>query len=209
MGNAEDARGEANAALTIASDCDTPQLAVRALTILGFLEISLANYADALATLQPLIDAFDQHAGFGDQNPRARARRHRGDDQRRSGRRGRAADREVGDRRPSARQGVATGDRRPLPGDVVGREGRPRRGDAGPSRPPWPNTTACPMPFERARTLLLLGQLQRRQRLKQAAADTFGEALREFERMGASLWAERARDELERTKVGSPRGRPC
>jgi DNA-binding NarL/FixJ family response regulator len=58
-----------------------------------------------------------------------------------------------------------------------------------------------PMPFERARTQVLLGALQRRQRLKQAAAETFGEALKEFERMGASLWAERARGELERTKV--------
>ena len=61
------------------------------------------------------------------------------------------------------------------------------------------------MPFERARTQLVLGQLQRRQRLKQAAAQTFGEALREFERMGAALWADRARAELDRTKVGPSR----
>ena len=61
-----------------------------------------------------------------------------------------------------------------------------------------------PMPFERARTLLVLGQVQRRQRLKQAAADTFAEALREFERIGAALWADRARDELGRTKVAAP-----
>ena len=61
-----------------------------------------------------------------------------------------------------------------------------------------------PMPFERARTLLVLGQVQRRQRLKQAAADTFAEALREFERIGAALWADRARDELGRTKPAAP-----
>jgi DNA-binding NarL/FixJ family response regulator len=61
------------------------------------------------------------------------------------------------------------------------------------------------MPFERARTQLLLGQLQRRQRLKQVAAQTFGEALSEFERMGASLWADRARAELDRTKGGPSR----
>jgi DNA-binding CsgD family transcriptional regulator len=61
-----------------------------------------------------------------------------------------------------------------------------------------------PMPFERARTLLVLGQLQRRQRLKQAAADTFAEALREFERIGAALWADRTRDELGRTKSAGP-----
>jgi DNA-binding NarL/FixJ family response regulator len=62
-----------------------------------------------------------------------------------------------------------------------------------------------PMPFERARTQLLLGALQRRQRLKQAAAQTFAEALHEFERLGVPLWAQRARDELDRTKVGPSR----
>jgi DNA-binding CsgD family transcriptional regulator len=58
-----------------------------------------------------------------------------------------------------------------------------------------------PMPFERARTQLLLGQLQRRRRLKDAASATLTESLREFERMGAPLWAERVRAELSRTKV--------
>jgi DNA-binding CsgD family transcriptional regulator len=62
-----------------------------------------------------------------------------------------------------------------------------------------------PMPFERARTQLVLGALQRRQRLKQAAAQTFGEALGQFERMGLPLWAQRARDELDRTRVGPSR----
>ena len=60
------------------------------------------------------------------------------------------------------------------------------------------------MPFERARTLILLGQLQRRLRLKLAAAETFGEALRDFERMGAALWADKVRDEIDRTKVATP-----
>ena len=59
-----------------------------------------------------------------------------------------------------------------------------------------------PMPFERARTLLVVGQLQRRRRLISAAAQTFSEALREFERMGAAVWADRARAELTRTPMG-------
>ncbi len=63
-----------------------------------------------------------------------------------------------------------------------------------------------PMPFERARTQLLLGQLQRRQRQKQPAADTLGKALRAFEQLGSPLWAARARAELERTNV-APGGR--
>jgi DNA-binding CsgD family transcriptional regulator len=62
-----------------------------------------------------------------------------------------------------------------------------------------------PMPFERARTQLLLGQLQRRQRRKEAAAATLREALRAFEGMGTPLWAERARAELTRTKVSPAR----
>jgi len=62
-----------------------------------------------------------------------------------------------------------------------------------------------PMPFERARTQLLLGQLQRRQRLKETAAATLHEALSTFEDLGAPLWAGRARAELARTNV-SPKG---
>ena len=57
-----------------------------------------------------------------------------------------------------------------------------------------------PMPFERARTQLLLGQLQRRRRLKIAAA-TIGAALLAFEELGTELWAGRARAELERINV--------
>jgi DNA-binding CsgD family transcriptional regulator len=59
-----------------------------------------------------------------------------------------------------------------------------------------------PMPFERARTQLLLGQLQRRLREKNEAARSIREALGVFEQLGAALWAERARGELARVKVG-------
>ena len=55
-----------------------------------------------------------------------------------------------------------------------------------------------PMPFERARTQLLLGQLQRRQRQKVSATTTLNEALRTFSDLGTPLWAERARAELAR-----------
>ncbi|WP_319436513.1 AAA family ATPase [Mycobacterium sp. RTGN5] len=58
-----------------------------------------------------------------------------------------------------------------------------------------------PMPFERARTQLLLGQIHRRQRRKDAATETLGEALASFEAMGAPLWAERVRAELARCVV--------
>ena len=61
------------------------------------------------------------------------------------------------------------------------------------------------MPFERARTQLLLGQLQRRRRRQDAAAASIREALDTFERLGTVVWAERARGQLTRTNVG-PRG---
>jgi DNA-binding NarL/FixJ family response regulator len=62
-----------------------------------------------------------------------------------------------------------------------------------------------PMPFERARTQLLLGQLQRRRRQKQIAAASLGDTMRIFQELGTPLWAERARAELERTNVSPTR----
>jgi DNA-binding NarL/FixJ family response regulator len=58
-----------------------------------------------------------------------------------------------------------------------------------------------PMPFDRARSQLLLGQLQRRQGRRNAAATTLRQALDAFERMGTPLWADRARAELARAEV--------
>ena len=55
-----------------------------------------------------------------------------------------------------------------------------------------------PQPFERGRTLLALGTVQRRSGQKRAARETLDQALRTFERLGARLWAERARGELRR-----------
>jgi DNA-binding CsgD family transcriptional regulator len=54
------------------------------------------------------------------------------------------------------------------------------------------------MPFERARTQLVAGQLYRRQRQRKAAAEILQEALAAFEEMGVPLWADRTRDELTR-----------
>jgi DNA-binding CsgD family transcriptional regulator len=63
------------------------------------------------------------------------------------------------------------------------------------------------MPFERAQTQLVLGQLLRRQRKKLPAEAMLGEALRSFEDIGAPLWAGRARAELARTNVTPTRDR--
>jgi DNA-binding CsgD family transcriptional regulator len=57
-----------------------------------------------------------------------------------------------------------------------------------------------PMPIERARTLLVKGQLARRSRRRREARETLEQALQIFEESGARLWAARARDELERVR---------
>ena len=62
------------------------------------------------------------------------------------------------------------------------------------------------MPFERARTQLLTGQLLRRQRQKNAAATQLREALKTFDDLGTPLWAERARTELARVNVATDNG---
>lgn len=55
-----------------------------------------------------------------------------------------------------------------------------------------------PMPFERARTQLVLGEMQRRLRRRDAAAVTVDDALHRFDELGARLWVQRARNELAR-----------
>jgi DNA-binding CsgD family transcriptional regulator len=54
------------------------------------------------------------------------------------------------------------------------------------------------MPFERARTLVVKGVVERRARRRRAARESLEEALAAFEAMGARLWIERARGELAR-----------
>jgi DNA-binding CsgD family transcriptional regulator len=55
------------------------------------------------------------------------------------------------------------------------------------------------MPLGLGRTLLVSGQIARRAKRKRAAREAFTRALETFEAIGASLWAARARRELERT----------
>jgi DNA-binding CsgD family transcriptional regulator len=59
-------------------------------------------------------------------------------------------------------------------------------------------------PFQRARTLLALGRTQRRAKKRGAARTTLEEALAEFDRVGAPLWAEQARTELTRISGRAP-----
>jgi len=61
-----------------------------------------------------------------------------------------------------------------------------------------------PQPFDLARTLLVLGQIQRRLKQKRLARSALEETLETFERLGAPLWGEKARVELGRIGGRAP-----
>jgi DNA-binding CsgD family transcriptional regulator len=63
-----------------------------------------------------------------------------------------------------------------------------------------------PMPIERARTLLVKGQLARRARQRRVARTMLEQAVQIFEESAAPLWAAQARGELERVRVRRPPG---
>jgi DNA-binding CsgD family transcriptional regulator len=58
-----------------------------------------------------------------------------------------------------------------------------------------------PMPFERARTLLVLGRIRRRRGERRAARESLALAVEIFDELGARPWAEHARRELGRIGV--------
>jgi DNA-binding CsgD family transcriptional regulator len=203
-GREHEARADAASALAIAHRCGSPRLAEWPTMSLGFLEVSLGRYGEALTTLRPMLDIFDELPGseimiatfVPDAVEAMIALGHHADAEpliEALERNGRRLDRSwmlaVGARCRSmwlaAQRDITSAYR--LAEDAMAEHAR------------------LPMPFERARTQLLLGQLQRRQRQKDAASNTFGEALRAFDTLGTPLWADRARAELARAKVAPTR----
>ena len=65
----------------------------------------------------------------------------------------------------------------------------------------------CPVPFERARTLLVLGRVHRRAKRKRLASEALTAALGIFEDVRSELWAERTRSELQRVRDATSAGR--
>lgn len=63
-----------------------------------------------------------------------------------------------------------------------------------------------PMPFERARTQLVMGEVLRRMRRRDAAAQAVGDALLQFDQLGTRLWADRARKTLAGIDVSGRSG---
>ncbi|MCP9275310.1 helix-turn-helix transcriptional regulator [Mycolicibacterium arenosum] len=202
-GREREARAQARAAIERANRCGSPRLADQAIASLGFLELSLGNSADALTTLQPLVARFGTLPGMEivsatflpdaieamiargqieDAEPMIEALEHHGRRLDRAWMLAMAA---------RCRSMMLVGQ-----GDVPAATRMAHRAMAEHDR--------LHMPFERARTQLLLGQLQRRQRQRDSATAILTEALVAFDGMEATLWADRARTELARIGVSGP-----
>ncbi|HEV7422519.1 MAG TPA: AAA family ATPase [Mycobacterium sp.] len=199
-GREREALADADAALRAASACDAPRMAEWPLMAKGFLEVSLGKYEEALATLEPMVSRLgvvpgtEMMSGWYIPNAaEAMVAVNRLDDAvpliEVLERNGASLDRPwmlAAGARCRAMWLAANGDV-DAAADMADRALAEH--DRGPMR------------FERARSLLLLGKLQRRRRLKDTAAKTFGIALAEFEEIGAPLWANQVRTELARTNV--------
>lgn len=200
QGREEEARADAQVALDAALQCGATRMADWPRMTLSLVEVSLGNHAEAVAAVQPLLarlhivpgtelmhswylpDAAEALVALGDLGS--------ADDivdiLERNGRR---VDRPW----MLATAGRCRAMSLAARGDVEAAEATAREAMAQHDR--------VPMPFERARTQLLLGQLLRRRRSKDAAVQALREALETFESMGAAIWARRAQAELSRTNV--------
>ncbi|MGE2724318.1 AAA family ATPase [Mycolicibacterium pulveris] len=201
MGKIAETREIACDAMDLANYCGSPGLADWASISLGFLEVSVGNYQDAARALQPLVDRFPSIPGTEIINVA-----YVPDAVEALAALGRHAEAE-----PMIDALEANGQLLDRPWMLaIGARCRSLflaadgavEAALEKAEEALAHHDRLPMPFERARTLLLLGQLQRRRRKKDVARATVTEALQVFEALGAPLWADRARAELDR--AGAP-----
>lgn len=206
-GQVERARSAAFDAIDIAHGTGGHWLAMHPTVSLGFVEVSLGDYQAALDALAPLLDSFSPERGteivlagwLPDAIEALTGVDRVGDAERLV-----TALRDNGTRTGRAWMLAMAARGRALclaaRGDLAGAE------DAAAEA--LVHHQDLPMPFERARSQLVLGQLQRRRRRRQHAAPTLTEALRTFSDIGAPLWAERTRAELARIGGDTDRLKP-
>lgn len=198
LGRERSVREDVRVAIASAHQCDARFLSMWPLISLGFLEVSLGNHEQALKVLQPLLirgedddlrdilpacyvpDAVEAMVSLGrldEAAPLVESLELHGAE----------LDRPwilaVGGRGRSMLQAAH--------GELADAEETLRRALVQHDR--------LPMPFERARTQLFLGQVLRRQRKKNLATVMLREAFETFDDLGASLWANRVGVELKRT----------
>ncbi len=202
-GRVDAARNDARVALEASDRSEGRELSGWMTTNLGFLETSLGNYQEAMTVLQPVVDGLFADPDYSEIIVAA----------------------SVSDAVESM---VALGrlDGAERLTDLMARNGKrldrawmlavagrcsamllAANGDLGAGERAAQEAMAqhdrVPMPFERARTQLLLGQIQRRQRKRHAAAASLAEALATFERLNTPLWGDRARTHLARVAGGA------
>ena len=204
-GRVDDARAAATAAMDLAHATGGEFLTIAPRTALGLLEVSLGNHAAAVDILAPLLDGFDPAHGTeimaGGWIPDAvealtvlgrveeataliEALEYNGSRHDRlwmlaMGARGRA--------------------------HLLAAEGNLAAAEQA-AEQALSHHERLPMPFETARTQLLLGSLQRRRRRNQTAARNLQDAEASFQRLGAPLWAQRARTESDRLSTSHRAG---
>jgi DNA-binding CsgD family transcriptional regulator len=209
LGQVNDARAAAGDAVALAHRAGGHFLARQPAASLALLEVSLGDHPAALQALEPILATFDP-----DHDTEITVGGHLPD----------AIEALVGvgrvdDADPLIEALQRNGTRHDRPWMLaVGFRGRAlaqaARGDLeeadSAAREAIATLDRVPMPFERARTQLVLGQIQRRRRRKAAAAATLAESLRVFGELGAPLWAARVNAELARlgTGHGGPRKGP-
>ena len=198
-GRLDDARADARLALQAIRPSGSLLLSAWPVMVTGFAEVSQGDYVAALAALEPLLSAFESPAteifiaAFVPDAIEAMA----------------ALDRAAA-AEPMVRALEENGSRLDRPWMLaMGDRGRAMllaaNGDVDAAHRHAESAMThhgrLPMPFERARTQVLLGQLKRRRREKDAASATLNDAAQVFETLGAARWAGRARAELARTDV--------
>jgi DNA-binding NarL/FixJ family response regulator len=200
-GRVDDARSDAFAALEAGQRSHSITMLVWPDTVVGFLEVSLGNYAAAVIALEEQMTRLDT-APDGTEVIAASFVPDAIEGFIQLGR--------LVEAEPLIERLERNGRRLDRPWMLaVGARGRAMllaaRGDLEAASQAAAQAMAeharLPMPFERARTQLLLGQIQRRRRRKDTAAVTLREALAAFEDMNIPLWADRARVELARCAV--------
>jgi DNA-binding CsgD family transcriptional regulator len=202
-GREDEARHAVADALAASERSGSRRLAEWVTTGLGFLEISLGNWAAALDALQPLLlmhrampDSTEiVAASFLPDAVEALTELGRADEAERL-----ASTLERNGRRLDRAWMLAVGAR--CRAMVLAARGRMDMAVVA-AQEAMREHDRLPMPFERARTQLLLGRLALRRHDKDAARAALRSALAVFEELDIPLWAARARTELTRLDVTS------
>jgi DNA-binding CsgD family transcriptional regulator len=203
LGELEEARSLAEAAHRVSNDRGHRGIAIRSGGVLGFVELQAGGAGRALGWLSPAGDEL-RRMGMGELSI--------------SG----VVQNEIEalvacGRLDEVDDVIAFVEKKGRPAErswheVVAQRGRAlvasARGDSDRAREHLDRALAAherlPQPFERGRTLLVAGMIERRAKRWRAAREALAEAIELFDSLGAALWAERAAGELARVAGRAP-----